>query len=86
MHVDNVFEVFIFLILIFGYFFYARRGAYLIVFILLKTFSGASRHNASQKIFKIQATMQYHPINAGNGWKKKIIFAPTYTIVITMNV
>ena len=65
MHVDNVFEVFIFLILIFGYFFYARRGAYLIMFILLKTFSGASRHNASQKIFKIQATMQYHPINAG---------------------
>ena len=60
MHVDNVFEVFIFLILIFGYFFYARRGAYLIMFILLNTFSGASRHNASQKIFKIQATMQYH--------------------------
>ena len=28
MHVDNVFEVFIFLILIFGYFFYARRGPY----------------------------------------------------------
>ena len=59
MHVDNVFEVFIFLILIFGYFFYARRGAYLIMFILLNTFSGASRHNASQKTFKIQATMQY---------------------------
>ena len=71
MHVDNVFEVFIFLILIFGYFFYARRGAYLIMFILLKTFSGASRHNASQKIFKIQDTMQYqHPINAGREEKK----------------
>jgi len=55
----------------------------LIMFILLKTFSGASRHNASQKTFKIQATMQYHPIME---WKKKIIFAPTYTIVITMNV
>ena len=71
MHVDNVFEVFIFLILIFGYFFYARRGAYLIMFILLNTFSGASRHNASQKIFKIQDTMQYqHPINAGREEKK----------------
>jgi len=74
MHVDNVFEVFIFLILIFGYFFYARRGAYLIMFILLNTFSGASRHNASQKIFKIQATMQYHPINAGNRMEEKNYF------------
>ena len=54
MHVDNVFEVLIFLILIFGYFFYARRGAYLIMFILLNTFSGASRHNASQKILKFK--------------------------------
>ena len=61
MYVDTVITVFIFLFLIFGYFFYARRGAYLIMFIMLKTFSGASRHNASQKIFKIQATMQLPP-------------------------
>ena len=29
MHLDNVFEVFIFLFFIFGYFFCARTGAYL---------------------------------------------------------
>ena len=28
MHLDNVFEVFIFLFFIFGYFFCARRGAF----------------------------------------------------------
>ena len=87
MHVDNVFEVFIFLILIFGYFFYARRGAYLItgMFIMLKTFSGASRHNA-KKSSKIQATMQYHPINAESTLhrrEKKFILQTNYTIVIT---
>jgi hypothetical protein len=84
MHVDNVFEVFIFLILIFGYFFYARRGAYLFMFILLKTFSGASRHNASQKIFENsshRATMQYTtPSTLNQRWtdeKKKIFCKQT---------
>jgi len=37
MYVDTVITVFIFLFLIFGYFFYARRGAYLMVAIFLKT-------------------------------------------------
>ena len=37
MYVDTVVTVFIFLFLIFGYFFYARRGAYLMVAIFLKT-------------------------------------------------
>ena len=83
MHVDNVFEVFIFLILIFGYFFYARRGAYLIMFILLNTFSGASRHKASQKIFKIQDTMQYSTLSTLEEKKKKFILQTNYTIVIT---
>ena len=37
MYVDTVITVFIFLFLIFGYFFYARRGAYFMVAIFLKT-------------------------------------------------
>ena len=37
MHVDTVFEVFIFKFFIFGYFFYARRGAYLMMVNFLKT-------------------------------------------------
>ena len=83
MHVDNVFEVFIFLILIFGYFFYARRGAYLIMFILLKTFSGASRHNASQKILKFKPPCNTSTPSTLEEKKKKFILQTNYTIVIT---
>ena len=86
MHVDNVFEVFIFLILIFGYFFYARRGAYLIMFILLKTFSGASRHNASQKILKFKPPCNTSTHQRWSEKKKKFILQLTYTIVVAMNV
>ena len=74
MHVDNVFEVFIFLILIFGYFFYARRGAYLIMFILLKTFSGASRHNPVKKSSKFKPPCNNHPINAATWMEEKNYF------------
>jgi len=38
MHLDNVFEVFIFLFFIFGYFFCARRGAYLMTVKILLIF------------------------------------------------
>ena len=37
MHVDTVFEVFIFKFFYFGYFFYARRGTYLMMVNFLKT-------------------------------------------------
>ena len=52
MYVDTVITVFIFLFLIFGYFFYARRGAYLMMIFSSKTLSGASRHKASEKEFQ----------------------------------
>ena len=55
MYVDTVITVFIFLFLIFGYFFYARRDACLMVAIFLKTLNrnfrghivhfGAATHN-----------------------------------------
>ena len=35
MYVDTVITVFIFLFLIFGYFFYARRGAYLYLMVAI---------------------------------------------------
>ena len=67
MHVDNVFEVFIFLILIFGYFFYARRGAYLMVAIFLKTlksnFRGHIVHFGAVTHNYIDLTV----LNAGKG-------------------
>jgi hypothetical protein len=54
--------------------------------ILLKTFSGASRHNA-KKSSKIQATMQYTTPSTLNqrctDEKKKNILQTNYTIVIT---
>ena len=43
MYVHTVITVFIFLFIIFGYFFYARRGAYLMVAIFLKTLNSNFR-------------------------------------------
>jgi hypothetical protein len=70
MHVDNVFEVFIFLILIFGYFFYARRGAYLMMIFSSKTLSGASRHKASEKSQSSSHYNQIHHFQGIKRWKR----------------
>ena len=49
MHVDTVFEVFIFKFFYFGYFFYARRGTYLMMVNFLKTLNPRFRGKVVQK-------------------------------------
>ena len=78
MYVDTVITVFIFLFLIFGYFFYARRGAYLMVAIFLKTlksnFRGHIVHFGAVTHNYIDLTV----LNAGKGME--IITLSMHTI------
>jgi hypothetical protein len=84
MHVDNVFEVFIFLILIFGYFFYARRGAYLMVAIFLKTLNSnfrAKKHFRGHIVHFGAVTHHYIDLTALNAGKgTEIITLSMHTI------
>ena len=50
MHVDTVFEVFIFNFFYFGYFFYARRGTYLMMLNFLKTLKPPISGESSTKM------------------------------------
>ena len=54
MHLDNVFDVFIFLFYIFGYFFCARRGAYLMsvkfYLFLSSNFGGKCHKNVAKYV------------------------------------
>ena len=78
MYVDTVITVFIFLFLIFGYFSYARRGAYLMVAIFLKTlksyFRGHIVHFGAVTHNYIDLTV----LNAGKGME--IITLSMHTI------
>jgi hypothetical protein len=53
------------------------------MFIMLKTFSGASRHNAGQKILKFKPPCNISTPSTLEQKKKKIILQTNYTIVIT---
>ena len=50
MHIDTVFEVFIFKFFYFGYFFYARRGTYLMMVNFLKTLKPPISGESSTKM------------------------------------
>ena len=50
MHVDTVFEVFIFNFFYFGYFFYTRRGTYLMMVNFLKTLKPPISGESSTKM------------------------------------
>ena len=84
MYVDTVITVFIFLFLIFGYFFYARRGAYLMVAIFLKTlnsnFRGQIVHFRGHIVHFGAVTHHYidlTALNAGKGTEIIILSGAT---------
>ena len=74
MHVDTVFEVFIFNFFIFGYFFYARRGAYLMMVNFLKSLKPPISGESSTKMSYLgppHTNTRSYGINAGIRWEKK---------------
>ena len=80
MYVDMVITVFIFLFLIFGYFFYARRGAYLMVAIFLKPNRGQIVHFRGHIVHFGAVTHIYIDLtvlNAGKGTEIIILSGAT---------
>ena len=76
MHVDTVFEVFIFKFLYFGYFFYAHGGTYLMMVNFLKTLKPPISGESSTKMSYLGPT-QIHDLtalNAGIRREKNIYF------------
>ena len=73
MHLDTVFEVFIFKFFYFGYFFYARRGTYLMMVNFLKTLKPPISGESSTKMSYL-GPPQIHDLtalNAGIRWERK---------------
>ena len=77
MHVDTVFEVFIFKFFYFGYFFYARRGTYLMMVNFLKTLKPPISGESSTKMSYLgppQTNTRFYGIKRWNTTRKKNLF------------
>jgi len=77
MHVDTVFEVFIFNFFYFGYFFYARRGTYLMMVNFLKTLKPPISGESSTKMSYLgppHTNTRSYGIKRWNTMRKKKIF------------
>ena len=90
MHVDTVFEVFIFKFFYVGYFFYARRGTYLMMVNFLKTLKPLISGESSTKMSYLgppQTNTRFYGIKRWNTMrKKKKNLQTNYTTVIAMGV
>ena len=74
MHVDTVFEVFIFKFFYFGYFFYARRGTYLMMVNFLKTLKPPISGESSTKMSYLgppHTNTRFYGIKRWNTMRKK---------------
>ena len=77
MHVDTVFEVFIFKFFYFGYFFYARRGTYLMMVNFLKTLKPPISGESSTKMSYLgppHTNTRSYGIKRWNTTRKKYLF------------
>ena len=77
MHVDTVFEVFIFNFFYFGYFFYARRGTYLMMVNFLKTLKPPISGESSTKMSYLgppHTNTRSYGIKRWNTMRKKKLF------------
>ena len=77
MHVDTVFEVFIFKFFFFGYFFYSRRGAYLMMVNFLKTLEPPISGESSTKMSYLgppHTNTRFYGIKRWNTTRKKNLF------------
>ena len=77
MHVDTVFEVFIFKFFYFGYFFYARRGTYLMMVNFLKTLKPPISGESSTKMSYLgppHTNTRFYGIKRWNTTRKKNLF------------
>ena len=77
MHVDTVFEVFIFKFFYVGYFFYARRGTYLMMVNFLKTLKPPISGESSTKMSYLgppHTNTRSYGIKRWNTTRKKYLF------------
>ena len=77
MRVDTVFEVFIFKFFYFGYFFYARRGTYLMMVNFLKTLEPPISGESSTKMSYLgppHTNTRFYGIKRWNTTRKKNLF------------
>ena len=82
MHVDTVFEVFIFKFFYFGYFFYARRGTYLMMVNFLKTLKPLISGESSTKMSYLgppHTNTRSYGIKRWNTMRKKKLICRPYT-------